>query len=183
VKSKLGAVGPSMAPTALDGSRRTRNVRTIGYGIRCLGWRQVQTKYCQIVDRINRLKRFIYCCFYKSYQEDFFDTIDVDETSVEIKFSSYSNYRKPGLLRPAGGKIGKPRHNFKVHLFREPLRVHRGPSGAVKGRRGAVGAIPVPSGAVKGRRGPSGADSPKVTFHRAVLYLKRFILLLFFQNS
>ena len=45
--------------------------------------------------------------------------IDVDETSVEIKFSSNSNYRKPeiGLLRPAGGKLGKPKHNFKVHLF------------------------------------------------------------------
>ena len=71
-----------------------------------MSWRKVQTKYCQIVDPINRLKRFIYCCFYKSYLEDFFDTIDVDETSVEIKFSSYSNYRKPGLLRPAGGKIG-----------------------------------------------------------------------------
>jgi hypothetical protein len=124
VKSNLWAIGPRWPLTALDGprrtcdgSRRTRNVRTIGYGIRCLGWRQVQTKYCQIVDPINRLKRFIYCCFYKSYQEDFFDTIDVDETSVEIKFSSYSNYRKPGLLGPAGGKKGKPKHNFKVHLF------------------------------------------------------------------
>jgi len=95
------------------------HVRTISSAIRRLGWRKVQTKYCQIVDPINRLKRFIYCCFCKRYQEDFFDTIDVDETSVEIKFSSNSNYRKPeiGLLRPAGGKLGKPKHNFKVHLF------------------------------------------------------------------
>ena len=147
VKSNLWAIGPRWPLTALDGPRRTRNVRTIGYAIRCLGWRQVQTKYCQIVDLINRLKRFIYCCLYKSYLEDFFDTIDVDETSVEIKFSSYSNYRKPGLLRPAGGKIGKPRHNFKVHLFREPSRVHRGPS---RGRRGHTGSV-------GGRQGPSGS--------------------------
>ena len=111
-----GRTNPVWPRRTRECSRRTRNVRTIGYTIRCLGWRQVQTKYCQIVDLINRLKRFIYCCFYKSYL-DFFDTIDVDETSVEIKFSSYSNYRKPGLLRPAGGKIGKPKHNFKVHLF------------------------------------------------------------------
>ena len=29
------------------------------------------------------------------------------------------NYRKPGapLLRPAGGKIAKPKHNNKIHLF------------------------------------------------------------------
>ena len=59
--------------------------RTINSAIRRLGWRKVQTKYCQIVDPINRLKRFIYCCFCKRFQEDFVDTIDVDETSVEIK--------------------------------------------------------------------------------------------------
>ena len=171
-----------MAPTALDGSRRTRNVRTIGYAIRCLGWRQVQTKYCQIVDLINRLKRFIYCCFYKSYLEDFFDTIDVDETSVEIKFSSYSNYRKPGLLRPAGGKIGKPRHNFKVHLFREPSRVHRGPSGAVKGRRG-------PSGPYRVRRGPSravgghlGPKAPRLLFTGRYCILNCAFLFFIFKN-
>ena len=29
------------------------------------------------------------------------------------------NYRKPGapLLRPASGKIAKPKHNNKIHLF------------------------------------------------------------------
>ena len=68
---------------------------------------------------INRLKRFIYYFFCKRYQEDFVDTIDVDETSLEIKFSSNSNYRKPeiALLRPAAGKLRKPKNNFKVHLF------------------------------------------------------------------
>jgi hypothetical protein len=47
------------------------------------------------------------------------DTSDADETSVEIKLCSNTNYQKPavGLLRPSGGKIGKPKHNFKVHLF------------------------------------------------------------------
>ncbi len=56
-----------------------------------------------------------------------------------------------------------------------PSRGRRGPSGAVGGRRGAVGAIPGPLGAVKGRRGPSGADGPKVTFHRAVLYSQVYL--------
>ena len=53
-----------------------------------------------------------------------------------------------------------------------------GPSGAVMGPSGAVGSIPGPLGAVKGRWGPSGADGPKVTFHRAVLYVYKDINLI-----
>ena len=65
------------------------------------------------------MKRFIYCCFCKTYGETFQDTIDADETTVELRFCLNTNYRKPGvqLLRAAGGKLGKPKHNFKVHLF------------------------------------------------------------------
>ena len=67
----------------------------------------------------NRVKRFIYCCFCKIFKEDFQDTIDADETTVELRLCANSNWNKPsvGLLRPAGGKVGKPKHNFKIHLF------------------------------------------------------------------
>ena len=36
-----------------------------------------------------------------------------------IKLCTNTNYQKPGvgLLRPAGGKLGKLKHNFKLHLF------------------------------------------------------------------
>jgi hypothetical protein len=36
-----------------------------------------------------------------------------------LGFKNNSNYRKPeiGLLRLADGKLRKPKHNFKVHLF------------------------------------------------------------------
>jgi hypothetical protein len=45
--------------------------------------------------------------------------MDVDETSVDIKFFNNSNSRKQevDLLRPAGVEKGKPKFNFKVYLF------------------------------------------------------------------
>ena len=39
------------------------SVRTISKAIQLLGWRRVLTKYCQIVEPRNRVKRFIYCGF------------------------------------------------------------------------------------------------------------------------
>ena len=93
--------------------------RTISKAIRNLGWRKVSTKYCQIVEPRNRVKRFIYCCFSKYYGEKYEDTIDADETTVELRYCASTNYKKDGvqLLRPSGGKLGKPKHNYKVHLF------------------------------------------------------------------
>ena len=93
--------------------------RTVSDAIRRLGWRHVQTKYCQIVEPRNRVKRFIFCCLTKHYHEQYDDTIDADETTVELRFCGRTNYQKPGvdLLRAVGGKIGKPKHNEKVHLF------------------------------------------------------------------
>jgi hypothetical protein len=38
--------------------------RTISDAIRRLGWRKVPTRYCQIVEPRNCLKRFIYCCLF-----------------------------------------------------------------------------------------------------------------------
>jgi hypothetical protein len=40
------------------------SVRTISKAIKLLGWRRVLTKYCQIVEPRNRVKRFIYCGSY-----------------------------------------------------------------------------------------------------------------------
>ena len=65
---------------------------TIGKAMRRLGWRKVTTKYCQIVEPRNRVKRFIYCCFCKIFKEDFQDTIDADETTVELRLCANSNW-------------------------------------------------------------------------------------------
>ena len=40
----------------------TASTRTINRYISQLGWRRVNTKYCQIMSPVNRLKRFIYYC-------------------------------------------------------------------------------------------------------------------------
>ena len=71
-----------------------------------------------------------------------------------------------GPSRAVGGRRGP---SGTVGGHRGPSRGRRGPS---RGRRGPYGAIPGPLGAVRGRRGPSGADGPKFTFHRPVLYVE-----------
>jgi len=75
--------------------------RTIRDYINKLGWRKVNTKYCQIVSTDNRVKRFIYACFCKQYNEKYNDLVVIDETTVEIRLASYKNWNKRGndLLR------------------------------------------------------------------------------------
>ena len=84
-----------------------------------MGWRKVQTKYCQIFRPVNRLKRFIFACLVKRFGENFDDAIVIDECTVELRIFNPTNWRKDGqpLLRASGGKLGKPKHNVKVHLF------------------------------------------------------------------
>ena len=76
-------------------------------------------KYCQIVSPVNRVKRFIFCCMSKLHNEQFDDVIDIDECTVELRQFTYKNWNKPSanLLRAHGGKVGKPKHNLKLHLF------------------------------------------------------------------
>ena len=50
-----------------------------------LGWRRVNTKYCQIVSPVNRLKRFIYYCMAKLNNDNYEDVIDIDECTVELR--------------------------------------------------------------------------------------------------
>ena len=93
--------------------------RTISQYITRLGWRKVNTKYCQIVTPINRVKRFIYACLAKLNNEQFEECLNIDETTVELRHFTYKNWNKPetGLFQAARGKIGKPKHNLKIHLF------------------------------------------------------------------
>ena len=59
-----------------------------------LGWRRVETKYCQIVSFENRVKRFIYGCCCKIFNETFDDSVNIDEFSVVVRLAGYKNYRK-----------------------------------------------------------------------------------------
>ena len=64
----------------------------------------MNTKYCQIVSPINSLKRFIFCCMAKLNNDQYDDVIDIDECTVDGEEMQHT-------------KIGKPKHNLKIHLF------------------------------------------------------------------
>ena len=85
------------------------SLRTIRDCCSILGWKKVNTKYCQIVSPINRIKRFIYASCCKIFNEKYADLTVIDETTIEVRLASYKNWRKPSdmLSRAAGGKIGK----------------------------------------------------------------------------
>jgi hypothetical protein len=52
------------------------------------------------------------------FKDKFHDSIHIDECSVELRLSTIKIWNKKNLLlRAAGGKVGKPKHNIKVHLF------------------------------------------------------------------
>ena len=65
----------------------------------------------------NRVKRYIYGCFCKIFNEN---VVDIDKCSVIIRNSGYKNYRKPSsdIFRAVGGQLGKLKHsNVKIHLL------------------------------------------------------------------
>ena len=70
------------------------STRTICHWINRLGWRKVNTKYCQIVSPVNRCKRFIFACFVKKFGENFDNSIAVDECTVELRQCTYKNWTK-----------------------------------------------------------------------------------------
>jgi len=65
--------------------RLVASTRTISKAINLMGWRKVQTKYCQIVRPVNRLKRFIFACMAKRFGDNYDDAIVIDECTVELK--------------------------------------------------------------------------------------------------
>jgi hypothetical protein len=40
-----------------------------------MGWLHALTKYCQMIRPVNRLKRFIYACLSKRFEEDYDDAL------------------------------------------------------------------------------------------------------------
>ena len=52
----------------------------------------MNTKYCQIESPI--IKRFIYACTVKLIKEKFDDAFNIDECTVELRYSTYKNWQK-----------------------------------------------------------------------------------------
>jgi hypothetical protein len=88
-----------------------------------------------------------------------------------MKFVDFSAWGPSGAIeghrgpsRAIGGHRGP---SGAIGGRQGPSRGHRGPS---RGHRGPSRAVGGHTGAVEGRRGHAGADGPKFTFHRPVLY-------------
>ena len=91
---------------------------------------------------VNRLKRFVFACCFKIYNETYDNILAIDEFTVEIRLASHENLNKKstGLLRAENGKIGKAKHsNVKIHLLRGIS--HLGPTRLVlfKGKMNSSG--------------------------------------------
>ena len=95
------------------------SVSAIRRAMNKMGWKTVRTRSCQTVHPINQVKRFIFACFCKQYNEDFDDVIDQDECIVEMRWYTAKTWLKTKhpTLRAHGGKLGKVKHNIKVSLF------------------------------------------------------------------
>jgi hypothetical protein len=79
---------------------------------------QIKTRKCQLLSPNNRIKRFIYACCAKIYEEHYHDSIQLDECTVELRQTTIEAWFKSNNpLGAAGGIVGKPKHNIKVHLF------------------------------------------------------------------
>ena len=117
------------------------SIRTIRKYIKLLGWRKVRFSYCQIVSFNNRVKRYIFGCLCKLFKEDYRDVIFEDETTIEVRMTGYTNYRKPSsdILRAVGGKLGKHKHsNVKIHLLGGITRSGLTPLVIFKGRMNSI---------------------------------------------
>ncbi|CAF0737258.1 unnamed protein product [Brachionus calyciflorus] len=97
--------------------------------INWLGWRKVNTKYCQLVSLKNRTLRYKFACLAMIYKETFDDFIFTDEVTIELRKETYKKWHKKNKIDVYRGKIGRARHNPKVHVWAGISR--RGPTDAI----------------------------------------------------
>lgn len=82
-----------------------------------LGWTNKRTEYCQVVSEQNQLKRYYFSCAALVSQEKFEDVIFIDETTVELRNTSYRHWYKKRQIEVYRGKKGKFKHNVKLHIW------------------------------------------------------------------
>ena len=70
------------------------SISVINRAVNRLGWRKVQTKYCQIERPYNRLKRFIFSCQAKIEEDETNDVTDVDECRPEMRWFTAKTWKK-----------------------------------------------------------------------------------------
>ncbi len=86
-----------------------------------MGWRNVLTKYCQIIRPVTT-KDGLFIRIYLNEKVYVYDVIlyfCIDKSTIEVKIFKPTNWRKDDqpLLRAACGKLGNAKHGFKLHFF------------------------------------------------------------------
>ena len=56
--------------------------------IRLLGWKKINTKFCQAVSEKNRVERYFFCKLSQSLKEDFSNLLFEDEVTIELRYNS-----------------------------------------------------------------------------------------------
>lgn len=74
-------------------------------------WSRKQTRYCQIVSEINKLKRKMYANFCHLTNESFDDCIFIDEAIIEMNVYAPTRWIKKGNRNY---RVGRPKHPLKV---------------------------------------------------------------------
>ena len=86
-------------------------VSTIKRAQKAAGWICTQTRYCQMVRDVNKIKRLEFC---QKIIETNGNVIFTDESSVEIERATTIRFHKQGeMYKPAP----KPKHPLKVHVW------------------------------------------------------------------
>ncbi|CAF1048451.1 unnamed protein product, partial [Brachionus calyciflorus] len=73
--------------------------------------------FCQIVSYKKRIELFYLACLCKFTDENFNDVIFMDESSIKLSFYSSKKWTNRTFIDFDNGKIGKPKHPLKVHIW------------------------------------------------------------------
>jgi transposase len=85
--------------------------------IKKLGWEKERTKYCQIVSKVNKVKRVGYAFLCQITDKRFENCIFIDESSIKIELHTLFRWYKSGEKKR---KCGVPKKPLKVHVLAGP---------------------------------------------------------------
>ena len=83
--------------------------------IKMLGWKKINTKFCQAVSPKNEIERYLYSRLCKASNEDFSNFIFEDETTVELRWNSRKKWHLKFYDENAKGHVPRYSHNYKLH--------------------------------------------------------------------
>ena len=91
--------------------------RTVQKYLNILGWRKVRTKYCQVVSPKNRIERFFFAKVILEFEDQFLDSIFIDESTVQMNKNASTIWYKVISGETRLGLIGKYKHAASVHIL------------------------------------------------------------------